>query len=175
MKDTEIIENLRLKLSKDVGRHLYGILGNYEDLNSLMKTLKQVKTVDGENFPDALSLNVGIIESIPDEEFKHLVENEAKRPEPTSAHVSRAFENYIRTILKENNLIILKDLELLFSYGCELNILRTLSTDEKKIVLLLPGKKVGESIIMFYNLDVGDYSLPLNLIANDHLWQLNSK
>lgn len=173
MKDTEIIENLRLKLSKDVGRHLYGILGYYEDLNSFMKTLKQAKTVDGENFPDALSLNVGIIESIPDEEFKHLVENEAKRPEPTSAHVSRAFENYIRTILNENDLIILKDLELLFSYGCELNILRTLSTDEKKIILLLPGKKVGESIIMFYNLGVGDYSLPLNLIANDHLWQIS--
>lgn len=172
MTDTEIIETLRNKLAKDVGRHLYGVLGSYMQLEKFSSVLTQARTHDGMKFPQPISLNQGIMESIPDAEFKLLVENEAKRPEPTAAHVARAFENYIWAALQAKNLLIIKEIELLFAYNCELNILRTLSTDTKKIILLLPGKRVGERIIMFHGLNVGNYELPANLIANDHIWQL---
>jgi len=37
---------------------------------------------------------------------------------------------------------------------------------------LLPGRKARGRIIMFHEMDEGDYTLPTNLIAEKHLWEL---
>lgn len=172
MTDVQIIDEIREKLANPVGRHLYGILGSYKRLEEFSKKLNNVKTQDDKEFPLPISLNWGIMESIPDDDFKFLVEHEAKRPEPTAAHVKRAFEEYIRSLIKQQDIIILANVELLFAYNLELSIMRTLATDEKRIILLLPAKKEAGKIIMFPDLKNSEYTLPTNLIADNHIWQL---
>jgi len=172
MKDTEIIEILRSKLSVSGGRHLYGVLGSYSALKSFEKKLRQAKAPDGKGFPKPLSVNRGILDAIPDEEFHNLVENEAKRPEPTAAHVGKAFETFLRSKLRGKGLIVLSSLEMLFAYHLELNLLRTMAADDDRILLLLPGRRGSGKIIMYPELEGGNYTLPTNLIASDHLWEL---
>ncbi|HUT56934.1 MAG TPA: hypothetical protein VNA25_03550 [Phycisphaerae bacterium] len=172
MKPTEIIEALRSKLNLPGGRHLYGVLGSYSALAEFARKLTQARTMDGRNFPKPLSVNRGILDAIPDDEFRQLVENEAKRPEPTAAHVAKAFEAFLRSKLKGKGLVVLASLEMIFAYHLELNILRTLAADEDRVLLLLPGRRSGGRIIMFPNMEEGNYALPTNLIAEDHLWEL---
>jgi hypothetical protein len=61
---------------------------------------------------------------------------------------------------------------MLFAYNIELNLLRPLAADDDRILLLLPGRRSGDHITMFPDLADGDYTLPSNLIAGNHLWQL---
>jgi hypothetical protein len=77
---------------------------------------------------------------------------------------------------------------MLFAYHLELNLLRTLAADDNRILLLLPGKRERGKIILFPDLghgltqinvypgssvsDEGSYTLPSNLIAENHLWEL---
>jgi hypothetical protein len=172
MKDTEIIETLRSKLSVISGRHLYGVLGSYSALRKFVRKLRQAKTPNGKSFPKPSSVNRGILDAIPDDEFHNLVENEAKRPEPTAAHVAKAFEKFLRSKLRGKGLIVLSNLEMMFAYHLELNLLRTMAADDDQILLLLPGKRGSGRIIMFAELEEGSYTLPTNLIASDHLWEL---
>ena len=172
MKNTEIIEALRSKLAVPGGRHLYGVLGSYAALAAFSGKLRQAKAPDGRRFPKPISVNRGILNAIPDDEFRQLVENEAKRPEPTAAHVAKAFEIFLRSKLRQKGLIVLFNLETLFAYNLELNLLRTMAADADRILLLLPGRRSSGKIIMFPNLDEGSYTLPTNLIADNHLWEV---
>lgn len=172
MKDTEIIEAMRSKLAISGGRHLYGVLGSYPRIDVFARKLKQATDPDGRRFPRALNVNLGILQAIPDDEFRQLVENEAKRPEPTAAHVAKAFESFLRSKLRGKGLIVLSSLEMLFAYHIELHLLRTMAADADRILLLLPGKRSGGRIIMFPDFDDGRYVLPTNLIAENHLWEL---
>jgi len=172
MKNTEIIEALRQKLTVPGGRHLYGVLGTYKQLEAFAKKLRQAKTLDAKRFPKPLNVNRGILDAIPDDEFRQLAENEAKRPEPTAAHVAKAFERFLRAKLHGKGLVILSNLEMLFAYHIELNLLRTMAADEDRVLLLLPGRRSSGRIIMFHEMDEGDYTLPTNLIAENHLWEI---
>jgi hypothetical protein len=172
MTETAIIENLRARLAMPVGRHLYGVLGTYPALDAFAQTLAQARLPDGAPFPRPLAVNAGILNAIPDDEFRDLARDEAKRPEPVRAHVARAFETFLRTVLARDGLVVLAQLELLFAYGVELAPLRTLAADDRRVVLLLPGRRSGERVIMYPEADTGGYTLPTNLIANDHLWEL---
>jgi len=174
MTNTEIIETLRSRLSLPGGRHLYGVLGGYDLLSRFAGQLAKAKSVEGQQFPKAISVNRGILDTIPDDEFRKLVNDEAKRPEPTAAHVASAFEQFIRSKLAGQGLIVLKDLELVFSYHLELNLLRTLAADQDRILLLLPGKREHGGVILFPDSDHGSYTLPTNLIADNNLWELRT-
>ena len=154
------------------GRHLYAVLGSYADLDRFAKKLKQAKTADGSPFPRSLNVNRGILDAIPDDEFRQLVENEAKRPEPTAAHVAKAFESFLRSQLGKSNLVVLSSLEMLFAYNLELNLLRTMAADEHRILLLLPGKRSGGRIVMFPDQEEASYMLPTNLVADNHMWEI---
>jgi hypothetical protein len=65
------------------------------------------------------------------------------------------------------------DLELLFAYRVELNLLRTLAADDDRVLLLLPGRRDGLRVMMFPELADSSYTLPTNLIADNHLWPLS--
>jgi len=172
MKDTEIIETLRSTLGTPGGRHLYGVLGSYRALDAFTKKLSQARTLDGRNFPRPLNVNRGILETIHDDDFRQLVENEAKKPEPTAAQVSKAFESFLRGKLRGKGLVTLANLELIFVYRLELTLLRTLAADEDRILLLLPGRRTGGRVVLFPKWEDAEYSLPTNLIAADHLWEI---
>ena len=173
MTDTLIIEELQKRLSIPSGRHLYGILGSYPALERFAHSLQQARKPDGKPFPVPVSLNRGILEEIPEEEFKELVENEPRRPEPTANHVKKAFEAYLRSLLGKQKLLVLTDLEILFTYNIELNLLRTLATDDKRIILLLPGYRQRGEVLLFPELVENTCTLPVNFIANNHMWELN--
>jgi hypothetical protein len=174
MTDTDIIQALRERLYLEGGRHLYGVLGGYQALEAFAKKLPQAKDSSGKKFPKALHVNRGILDSIPDDEFKTLVEDEARVPEPVRAHVARAFERFLRKNLETSGLLVLSGLELLFSYQVELNLLRTIAADDFRVILLLPGKRAHGKIIMFPDLEEGAYTLPTSLIAENHLWELTA-
>ena len=181
MKETDIIEQLRSKLAFPTGRHLYGILGNYGDLQSFAAKLQEARIQDGQSsFPAPISVNQAILDTIPDEEFQNLVKDEARFPEPTATQVRRAFEAFLQQRLKQDGLLVLAELELLFAYNLELSNLRTLATDGQRIILLLPGKREGGRIILFPEISDGrsadcegsEYTLPSQLVAENHLWEL---
>lgn len=173
MKDTEIIEQLIGKLSLPVGRHLYGVLGSYESLGAFSDKLQEARAPDGRSFPKPRSVNRGILDAIPDDEFRQLVADEAKYPEPTAAHVGKAFEAFLRSLLKSESLAVLTNLELLFAYAVDLSLLRVLATDSNRIILLLPARREQGSIVMFPGCSEITYMLPINLIADNHLWQIS--
>ena len=101
MNDTDIIEALRSKLMVPTGRHLYGVLGTYPALKRFAEKLQQARTPDGTPFPAPLSVTRGILNAIPDDEFRSLVVNEAKRPEPIAAHVAGIRNIFTRTPQRE--------------------------------------------------------------------------
>jgi len=74
--------------------------------------------------------------------------------------------------LQEKGLAVLAQLELIFAYGIELYLFRTLAADDYRLILLLPGKRQGGAVIMFPDYEEGNYKLPSNLIADNHLWEL---
>jgi len=173
MKDTEIVECLRSRLFVPGGRHLYGVLGPYSALESFARKLQQAKDAEGRRFPKPVSVNRGILDAIPDEEFRNLAMDEAKRPEPTAAHVARAFEMFLRERLRESGLVVLNGLEMIFAYQVELSFLRTVAADDHRVLMLLAGRRSHGRIMMFPELDDTSYVLPTNLIADNHLWELN--
>lgn len=172
MNDTEIITILYDKLSIQTGRHLYGVLGTYQAIRRFKENIQGVNMPAGGPFPAPLSVTRGILDAIPDTEFRALVEREAKMPAPTAAHVLQAFETFLRDVLKHENFVILEYLEILFAYRCELSLLRTLPTDDKHVLLLLPGRRERDRIIMYPEQTDAEFMLPSTLIAENHLWEL---
>ena len=59
-KIEDIIVALRAKLRVPIGRHLYGILGDYTALNRFEKEIEGTTIADGEPFPSVESVNKGI-------------------------------------------------------------------------------------------------------------------
>lgn len=171
MNDTDIIEQLRTKLGVSAGRHLYGILGTYASLKRFAAKLQQATTPEGLPFPAPLSVTKGILDNIPDGEFRELVEREAKRPETVAKHVTQAFEQFLRAQLHNGGLIVLERLEILFAYHSDLAPLRVLASDMNRIVLLLPGKREKGLITLFPEQTGTQYIFP-NLIAENHIWEL---
>jgi hypothetical protein len=47
-----------------------------------------------------------------------------------------------------------------------------MAADDDRILLLLPGRRSGGRIIMFPEIEDGNYTLPPSLIAENHLWEL---
>lgn len=174
MRDAEIVEALRAGLAVPTGRQLYGVLGAYAQLDRFARTLQQATTPTGQPFPAPLSINRGILAAIPDDDYKRLAADEARYPEPVRAHVQRAFEQFLRHALRQHGPIVLAQMELLFPYGVELSVLRTLATDGDQVVLLLPGKRVESRIVLFTESDGNSLYLPANLVAANHLWVLEA-
>jgi hypothetical protein len=174
MKPADIVDALRTKLSMPGGRHLYGVLGTYEQLRTFSSVLQTSTNVDGQKFSQPINVNLAILKAIPDEEFKKLVADEAKRPEPTAAYVAKAFDTVVRREVLGKQLLVLAHLEMLFAYHLELNLLRTLAADDQRVLLLLPGKRYGGKVIIFQGVAEGNYALPTNLIADNHLWELKN-
>jgi len=86
--------------------------------------------------------------------------------------VARAFEQFLRANLTGQGILVLSNLEMIFTYHIELNLLRTMAADEDRVLLLLPGRRSRGRIIMFHEMEGGDYTLLTNLIAENHLWEI---
>ncbi len=172
MKNTEIIEAMREKLSVPVGRHVYGVLGTYRQLETFAGKLHQAKTAEGSRFPKPVNVNKSLLEAIPDTEFRTLAQDEAKFPEPVCKHVSDAFENFLRAEFRKPDVLVLGNLEMLFAYRVDFSDLRALATDGSRVVLLLPGRRSGGRVILFHEAAECERILPTGLVAEEHLWEI---
>lgn len=173
MKPVDIIENLRVHLSRKTGRQLYGVVGSYKALAEFAEQLHKAKDAEGNKFRKPLSVTRSVLELIPDEEFRELADREAQMPRPTATNVRRAFEALIQSKQKTKGLLTLNDLELLWAYNIEFGKLRSLAADSFQVLLLLPGRLESGRVMMYPEAGEGRYTLPSPLIAEDHLWELS--
>lgn len=171
---TQIIGELRTRLQVDVGRHLYGVLGSYAGLEGFERThLAEARGSDGAPFPEALNLNRALLDSIADDDLRGLIRNEARQPLATQRRLNEHLANLLTARLAEARFLMVKQIELVFAYELELTVFRTYATNDKHILLLLPGERRGDRITLFHEAEARfQRILPDNLIADNHLWEL---
>ena len=170
----QVISELREKLQFDIGRHLYGVLGSYDQLGRFEnEDLAQARDHQDQPLPLPVNVNRELLRRIGDDDLRQLVDAEARRPHAVTYRLNQEFDNLLYDLLQRENLVILKQLELLFAYNLELSVLRTRASNQSHILLLMPAERRGEHIIMFHEAPSKfQRSIPPNLIADNHLWEL---
>lgn len=170
----QIVTQLREKLHFEVGRHLYGVLGPYAGLSRFEReALAQAQRPDGAPFPAPVNLNAALLASIGDADLRQMVQDEARRPQAVQNQLNQALNTLLGDLLQERNFLILKQLELLFAYSLDLSVFRTRASNQSHILLLLPGARQGEQVVLFRETDARFHRVLIpNLIADNHLWEL---
>ena len=170
----QVVTQLREKLHFAVGRHLYGVLGTYAGLHAFERdALAQALLPDGTPFPAPVNLNAALLASIGDADLRQMVQDEARRPQAVQNRLNQALNGLLGTLLAERDFIILKQLELLFAYSLDLSVFRTRASNQSHILLLLPGARQGEQVVLFREADARFHRVLIpNLIADNHLWEL---
>ena len=170
----QVISELRQKLQFDVGRHLYGVLGAYAELATFEQTsLAHAQDPQARRFPQAINVNRELLARIGDEDLRRLVRDEARRPRTIRRRLGQELDNLLVELLQGHRFLILKQLELLFAYGLDLSVFRTRASNQNHILLLLPGERRGDHVMLFAEADPRfQRSIPPNLIADNHLWEL---
>ncbi len=172
----QIISQLREKLQFEIGRHLYGVLGSYAQLEQFEKTdLAQALDPHGNPFPEPINLNRELLARIDDDGLRQLIKDEARYPQAVQRRLGQKFDQMLGDLLSSpsSDLLTLKQIELLFTYNLDLSVLRTRASNQSHILLLLPGQRRSEQIIIFHETEPRFHrTLPGNLIADNHLWQL---
>ena len=170
----QVISDLRSKLQVNIGRHLYGVLGTYARLAHFEEVdLKQALDADGRLLPAPLNLNRELLATLPDEDLRRLVKDEARRPQAVERRLNEQLRAVLTAHLQHSSFVILEQLELIFAYNLDLSIFRTCAANEHHLLLLLPGERRSEHILLFHEASERfQRTLPDNLIADNHLWEL---
>jgi hypothetical protein len=171
---TQVISELRTKLQVDVGRHLYGVLGGYAALGHFESAhLAEARALDGAPFPAPLNLNRALLDSIADDDLRGLIRDEARHPLATQRRLNAHLASLLTSRLHDERFLIVKQIELIFAYELELTFFRTCATNDRHILLLLPGERRGDRITLFHEAEARfQRILPDSLIADNHLWEL---
>lgn len=173
----QVITELRAKLGFGMGRHLYGVLGTYSELARFERDdLAQARTPWGKPFPRPINVNRELLAQIGDEELRALVKAEARRPQAVQRRLGQELDSLLGDLLRHDHFVILRQLELAFAHSLDLGVFRIRATNENHILLLLPGERRGQHITLFHEVDPRYHrSLPTNLIADNHLWELKDE
>jgi hypothetical protein len=171
----EINSQLRQKLEMSTGRHLYVVLGTYERLERYERIdFREARSPVGERLGDPVNVNHTLLDRISDYELKRLVQTEASRTESVKDRLSKELDTLVAEKLNLGSFLALKNMEILFAYDLELNCLRIRATNQKHILIMLPGEKVGDRITLFHEAPSNNHrTLPTNLVPESHLWELN--
>lgn len=171
----EINSHLRQKLDMPTGRHLYVILGTYERLERYEKVdFREARSPSGQRLGEPVNVNLHLLERINDDELKWLVRNEAMLIETVKDRLTTELDRLVAEKLNGNSFLALKNLEVLFAYDLELNCLRIRAANQKHLLVLLPGEKVGNRITLFHEAPQNNHrTLPTNLVPENHLWELS--
>lgn len=173
----QVITELRAKLQFSMGRHLYGVLGTYAQLAQFEQDdLAQARTSQRNPFPQPINLNRELLAQIGDEELRALVNAEARRPHAVRRRLEQVLDSLLGDLLQSDHFLILKQLELTFAHRLDLGVFRIHATNQNHILLLLPGERRGQHVTLFHEVDPRyQRSLPTNLIADNHLWELKDE
>lgn len=171
----QIISLLRENRKVEIGRHLYGVLGVYEHLARFEREHLCHAGPDGALANTAVNVNQALLSRIGDDDLRELVRSEARRPQTIKRRLHQEFDALLAGLLKENPFLVLKQIELLFAYDLELEVIRARATNQNHILLLLPGEKRGEHVTLFAEASSRFHRiLPYQLIADNHLWELEN-
>jgi hypothetical protein len=171
----QIIVVLRDKLQNSMGRHLYGILGSYTQLDYFeYHYLSQVK-VDGQPFPAPTNLNRELLARVPDADLRQLVRDEAKRRSVIRDRLKSELEELLKDLFRQHHFVILKQIELIYAYELDLSVFRLAAADRNHLLLLLPGERRGTTITLFHEASPSSQrTLPDTLITGENLWELSN-
>jgi len=171
----EIISQLRQKLEMPTGRHLYVVLGTYERLARFDRvTFREARSPTNQRLGDSVNVSLNLLERIKDDDLKWLVRNEASLSETVKKRLADELDALVDGKLASTAFLALKHLELLFAYDLEMNCLRIRATNQKHILVMLPGERVGDRITLFHEASPPNHrTLPANLVPENHLWELN--
>ena len=171
----EINSQLRQKLGMSTGRHLYVVLGTFDRIEHYERVaFREARSPDDKPLRTALNVSRSLLQRFSDDELKWLVRNEAGLPETVKKRLADELDALIAGELAETSFLALKNLELLFAYDMELTCFRIRATNQKHILVLLPGERVGDRITLFHEAPPGNHrTLPMNLVPENHLWELS--
>ena len=170
----EINSQLRQKLEMPTGRHLYVVLGTYQRLERYERVdFREARSPSGQRLGEPVNVNHNLLDRINDEELKRLVQTEASRLASVRDRLAKELDSFVAGQLNGGFFLALKNLEILFAYDLELNCLRIRATNQKHILILLPGERVAERITLFHEAPSNNHrTLPTNLVPENHLWEL---
>lgn len=170
----QIISGLRDKLPVGVGRHLYAVLGSYAGLADFEEAhLGQARDGQGQPFPPPLNLNRTLLDRIGDDDLRALVRDEARRPRAVQRRLNQELQALLAAAFQGSSFVILKQLELLWTYELDLTVFRIHAANQHHLLLLLPGERRSDHITIFHEAEPRFHrTLPDNLIADNHLWEL---
>ena len=171
----EINSQLRQKLEMPTGRHLYVVLGKYEQLERYEKVaFSEARSPSGQRLGSPVNVNLSLLERIKDDDLKWLVRSEASLPETVRKRLAEELDALVQAKLASCSFLALRSLELVFTYELEMNCLRIRATNQKHILLLLPGERVGDRITLFHEASSPNHrTLPANLVPENHMWELS--
>jgi hypothetical protein len=174
LNGSQITTNLRENLQIEIGRHLYAVLAGYAQLEAFERNeLAQARKMDGESMPKVINLSRSLLDRIGDNDLRDLVKQEGKYPTGVKRKLDHEFDALLANLLSQEHFVILKNLELLFAFALELETIRARANNQSHILLLLPGEKRGDQIFLFTEAERRFHrQLPFQLIAENHLWEL---
>jgi hypothetical protein len=158
-----------------IGRHFYVILGTYERIERYERVaFREARGPDDKPLGTALKVSRSLLQRFSDDELKWLVRDEAGMPETVKKQLADELDAMIADELAVKSFLALKNLELLFAYDMELTCFRIRATNQKHILVLLPGERVGDRITLFHEAPRSNHrTLPMNLVPENHLWELS--
>lgn len=170
----QVISELREQLKFDVGRHLYGLLGTYAQLQRFAEAdLGPAIDQLGNPFPAPININRRLLARIGDNDLRRLVRDEPRRPKTVQRRLGQELDALLAELLLQHPFLVAHQLELAFAYQLDLAVFRTRATNQNHILLLLPGERRANHIMLFHEVNPSNHrSLPTNLIADNHLWEL---
>jgi len=176
LKGSQITANLRDSLQVEIGRHLYAVLGGYEQLAAFEHNeLTQARKADGTNLPEPINLSRALLDRIGDSDLRDLVRQEGKYPISIKRKLGLEFDALLANLLSQEHFVILKNMELLFAFELELETIRARANNQNHILVLLPGEKRGDHVFLFTEAEQRFHrQLPFQLIADNHLWELEN-
>jgi len=172
----QIIMELRKQLQNQSGRHLYVVLGTYEQLTLFEKdNLAPALISDGQAFPKPINFNRELLKHIEDEALRKMVRDESKLPTWVQSQLNQALEQLLRDCFAQGLFLILKQCELMFAYKLDLSKLRTYAANQNHILLLLPGRLVSNQIILFHEVDQRfQNQFPGQLVTENNVWEIKA-
>jgi len=135
--------------------------------------LSRSEAPDGKLFPSAVSVSCGIIYALPDGVLEmSVVEEEFVQFATLAPLVASAFESFIRSRVAGRGLTVLRGFELVFGYQLKLKSLQTLTANHDQLILLLPGKRKGNALVLFPNSEQGGFPSPSDVVADEDCLEL---
>ena len=166
---SEVVQLLREKLTIQSGRHLYAVLGTFDQIEAY----KAEAAAGAADFASPRNLTYDLLGMMDEPTFSELLQKEATRPLAVRAQLNELLVKYLADSLAAGLLLTLEGLELLFTYELEFSPIRIAATNNRHLLLLVPGQRRNGGVNVYHT---GDErfrrSLPANLIADDHLWEL---